>query len=295
MCDIVVQGQCVAIFQLQGSIRDGGRNMTTRPRGRPKAFNDKTDQNTVQALDRALALLEHLARRPGLSLTELAEETGQAVATVFRALVTLQAHGMVELEEPGQFWHVGPGAFRVGSAFLRRTKVVERARNAMDALMRDTGETANLGIEMKDEVLFLAQVETHEAIRAFFPPGTRSAMHASGIGKALLAWYPEDKARGIVARKGLQRFTSLSLTSEAALMRDLARTRERGFAIDDQERTEGMRCVAAPIFNTHGEPVAGLSVSGPAFRVGLSDAARLGALVRAAADRVTEATGGRPR
>ncbi|MFN3575568.1 MAG: HTH-type transcriptional regulator BhcR [Tabrizicola sp.] len=266
--------------------------MTRKPRGRPKAFNDKTDQNTVQALDRGLDILSFVARNPGRTLSEIAEETGEAIATVFRALVTLQGHGMVEAEEPGQFWHIGPGAFRVGSAFLRRTKVVERARLPMDALMRETGETANLGIEVKDEVFFVAQVETYEAIRAFFPPGTRSPMHSSGIGKALLAWYPEEKTRAIIARKGLEKFTSLTLTSESALMRDLSRTRDRGFSIDDQERAEGMRCVAAPIFNAHGEPVAGLSVSGPAFRMGLSDATRIGALVRAAADQVTEATGG---
>ncbi|QYK42935.1 MAG: IclR family transcriptional regulator [Paracoccaceae bacterium] len=263
-----------------------------KPRGRPRAFHDKTDQNTVQALDRALGLLESLAAHPGLTLSELAEVSGQAVATVYRALVTMQAHGMVEVEEPGQVWHIGGGAFRVGSAFLRRTKIAERARQPMDALMRASGETANLGVEWKDEVLFLAQVETHEAIRAFFPPGTRGAMHCSGIGKALLAWYPEERVRGIVARQGLERFTSLTITGESLLLRDLARTRERGFAVDDQERAEGMRCIAAPVFNAFGEAVAGLSVSGPAFRVGLSDASRLGARVREAADRVTEATGG---
>ena len=264
----------------------------TRLRGRPKAFDDKTEQNTVQALDRALGLLEVLAAHSGLTLSELTDKSGQAVATVFRALATLQAHGMVEMEEPGQVWHIGSGAFRVGTAFLRRTKIAERARGAMDQLMRDTGETANLGIDAGGEVLFLAQVETYEAIRAFFPPGTRAPMHSSGIGKALLAWYPEEKTRGILARKGLEKFTSLTLTSDSALLRDLSRTRDRGFSIDDQERAEGMRCVAAPIFNAHGEPVAGLSVSGPAFRMGLSDATRIGALVRAAADQVTEATGG---
>jgi IclR family transcriptional regulator, acetate operon repressor len=263
-----------------------------RPRGRPKAFADKTDQNTVQALDRGLSLLELVAARPGLSLSELAAESGEAVATVFRALVTLERHNMVEAEEGGQLWHVGPGAFRVGTTFLRRTKVVERARQPMDALMRDSGETANLGIEAGNEVLFLSQVETHEAIRAFFPPGTKAPMHVSGIGKALLAWYSEMRIKRVIAAKGLEKFTSLTLTSESSLLRDLARTRERGYAIDDQERAEGMRCVAAPIFNSHGEPVAGLSVSGPAFRIALSDAARIGALVRAAADQVTEATGG---
>ncbi|HSF63109.1 MAG TPA: IclR family transcriptional regulator [Paracoccaceae bacterium] len=263
-----------------------------RARGRPRAFHDKTDQNTVQALDRALGLLEILAQQSGLTLSDLAAQSGQAVATVYRALVTLQGHGMVEVEEPGQLWHIGGGAFRVGSAFLRRTKVVERARQPMDALMRATGETANLGVEWRDEVLFLSQVETHEAIRAFFPPGTKGPMHVSGIGKALLAWYPPDRVAGIVARQGLQKFTTLSITSESILMRDLARTRERGYSIDDQERAEGMRCIAAPVFNAYGEPVAGISVSGPAFRVSLSDAARIGAQVRAAADQVTEATGG---
>ncbi len=263
-----------------------------RPRGRPRAFADKTDQNTVQALDRALDLLGILAVTPGRTLSDLATEADLPVATVFRALVTLQSHGMVEQEDPGQFWHIGPGAFRIGSAFLRRTKVVERARQPMDALMRETGETANLGVESGDEVLFLAQVETTHAIRAFFPPGTMAPMHVSGIGKALLAWYPDDRVTGILKRKGMERFTSLSLSSETSLRRDLTRTRERGFAIDDQERNDGMRCVAAPIFNAHGEPAAGLSVSGPAFRMGLTEANLFGALVRSAADKVTDATGG---
>lgn len=265
---------------------------TPRPRGRPKAFDDKTGQNTVQALDRGLALLELVAAKPGLSLSELAAASGEAVATVFRALVTLQGHDMVEAEEGGQLWHIGPGAFRVGSTFLRRTKVVERARHPMDMLMRDSGETANLGIEAGDEVLFLSQVETHEAIRAFFPPGTKAPMHVSGIGKALLAWYGEARVRRVIERKGLERFTDATLGTEGDLLRDLAATRARGYAIDDQERAPGMRCVAAPIFNSHGEPVAGLSVSGPAFRIALEDAARIGGLVRAAADQVTEATGG---
>ncbi len=265
---------------------------TPRPRGRPRAFHDKTDQNRVQALDRGVALLSVLAAHPGLTLSDLADRAGQPVATVYRALVTLQGHGMVELEEPGQIWHIGSGAFRVGSAFLRRTKVVERARQPMDALMRATGETSNLGMESGDEVLFLSQVETHEAIRAFFPPGTKGPMHVSGIGKALLAFLPPERVTGIMARKGLDRFTPLSITDPGALMQDLARTRERGYSIDDQERAEGMRCIAAPIFNAHAEAVAGLSVSGPAFRIGLEDAGRIGALVVGAADRVTEATGG---
>lgn len=263
-----------------------------RPRGRPKAFHDKTEQNLVQSLDKAMGLLEVLSDSPGLTQSELAARTGLSAATVYRVLVTLQTRAMVEIEEPGQLWHVGAGTFRIGSAFLRRTKVAERARAHMQGLMRATGETANLGVESGDEVLFLAQAETHEAIRAFFSPGTLSPMHVSGIGKALLAWFPEERVHGIVTRRGLARFTPRSLTSEEALMRDLALTRARGYAVDDQEKAEGMRCVAAPVFGPFGEPVAGLSVSGPTFRMPLEDAGRIGALVAEAAGRVTEAIAG---
>lgn len=263
----------------------------SRPRGRPRGFHDTTEQNTVQALDRGLAILGAVAGGAGLTLTELAQATGQAPATVYRALTTLAGHGMVEHEPDGQLWHIGPGAWRVGSNFLRRTKVAERARGPMQDLMRETGETANLGIERGDQVLFLSQVETHEAIRAFFPPGTQSPMHVSGIGKALLAWAaPERVAR--IAALGLPGFTPRSLTSAEALQADLVQVRARGYAIDDEERNEGMRCVAAPIFNAYAEPVAGLSISGPAFRLPLDRTAAIGALVRAAADGVTQATGG---
>jgi IclR family transcriptional regulator, acetate operon repressor len=262
-----------------------------RPRGRPRAFHDTTEQNTVQSLDRALTILAAVGNGAGLTLTDLAQATGQAPATVYRALITLQGHGMVELEGDGQVWHIGPGAWRVGSNFLRRTQVAERARGPMQALMRETGETANLGIERGDQVLFLSQVETHEAIRAFFPPGTQSPMHVSGIGKALLAWAAPERVDRIVAL-GLPGFTHRSLTTEAALRADLAVARARGYAIDDQEKTDGMRCIAAPIFNAYGEPVAGLSISGPAFRLPMDRTAELGARVRAAADGVTRATGG---
>jgi IclR family acetate operon transcriptional repressor len=261
-------------------------------RGRPRAFNDRTAQNTIQSLDRAMAILEHLSRSEGMTLSNLATACGQSTATVYRVLITLQQREMVDLDPAGQVWHVGVGTFRAGTSFLRRTSLVERARAPMHALMRDSGETANLGIEQQDEVLFLTQVETHQAIRAFFPPGTIGPMHVSGIGKALLAWSPDDRIAKIVARRGLQAFTPASLTTLDALRADCAQTRARGFAFDDEERARGMRCIAAPIFNPHGEPVAGVSVSGPAFRLEIDNLDRIGALGVETAARITAATGG---
>ena len=111
----------------------------------------------------------------------------------------------------------------MGAAFLRRRKLVDRARIVMQELMEKTGETANLGVAEDDCVVFVSQVETHQAIRAFFRPGTRSPFHASGIGKAILAHLPPERVAAILRKAGLEAFTENTLADAAALARDLAR------------------------------------------------------------------------
>jgi IclR family acetate operon transcriptional repressor len=264
-----------------------------RTRGRPRGFAADPEAATVQSLDRALALLKVIAAGEGMSLSELAEAAGQAPATVYRALQTLGAHGMVAQDPASQLWAIGPEAFRIGAAFLTRTNLVEQARGVMRELMLATGETANLAIADGAEVVFLSQVETHEPIRAFFRLGARGPIHASGIGKALLAHAPPERLERLL-RAPLAGFTARTLTDPAALREELAATRARGWALDDEERTAGMRCVAAAIFNEHREAVAGVSISGPADRVARARAPELGAAVRAGADRITAAIGGAP-
>ncbi|MEM0937335.1 MAG: HTH-type transcriptional regulator BhcR [Pseudomonadota bacterium] len=262
-----------------------------RPRGRPRAFADKTEQNTIQSLDRAMAILEGLAEAGAATLTELASRLGQSPATVYRVLITLEARGIVELDPEEQSWAVGPRAFLIGSSFLRRASVVERAQGPMRQLRAETGETANLGVARGDEVMFVSQAETDETLRAFFPPGTLSPLHASGIGKALLAWFDPDQRAAYFARAELTRFTGHTLTSRDALAEDLDRIRARGYAVDNEERSTGMRCVAAPVFDASGAAVAGLSVSGPVSRVTLEATARLGSDVARAAAALSAALG----
>ncbi len=263
-----------------------------RTRGRPRAFNPDPEAGVVQWLDRALAILKVLASGEGMSLTELAEASGQAPATVYRALQTFAGHGMAEQDPATQLWAVGPEAFRIGAAFLTRTSLVEQSRPVLRELMAEADETANLGIADGAEVVFLSQVETQQPIRAFFRLGARGPIHASGIGKALLAFGPEARLARLLRAGPLGAFTPRTLVEPAALRADLAAARERGWAIDDEERTEGMRCIAAPIFNEHREAVAGVSVSGPTLRVTPARADALGEAVRRAADRITAAVGG---
>ena len=266
-----------------------------RARGRPRDWADKSDQNTIKSLDRAMEVLERLSVLGGSTLSALAQDLDQSPATVYRVLVTLEGRDIVEFDAAEQVWNIGAGAFLIGSRFLRRTSLLERARPILRALMESTGETANLGIVQAGAVLFVSQVETHETIRAFFPPGTMSPLHASGIGKALLAQMPPDRLARHLAAHPLERFTAHTLTGYPALHADLDGIRARGYAIDGEERTLGMRCIAAPVFDVHGEAVAGISVSGPVHRVAPDAVAGIGERVIAAAAALTQAMGGRGR
>ena len=266
-------------------------NKTGRSRGRPKAFHDKTQEAIIQSLDRAMEVLKVVAAGGGMSLTEIAQTGGQSAPTCYRILTTLKQHRIVEFDDVSQLWHVGLDAFRIGMSFLGRTRITEQSRPVMQRMMAETGETANLAILDGAEVVFLTQVETHQPIRAFFPPGTRGPFHASGIGKAIMAYLPEIQFEQ-AAPDMLEKFTDQTIGDLDELKSELVSIRRRGYSIDNEERTVGMRCIAAPVFNAHGEAIAGVSISGPSVRVRPEADEQLGRIVRQAADEITKSTGG---
>ncbi len=263
-------------------------------RGRPRTGSLNAQTTTIRSVDRALDILESVAEHGGMNLTQIAAELGQSPSTVYRVLTTLEQRQIVEVDHATQAWHVGPATFRLGSSFLRRTGLAERSRPVMRHLMETTGETANLGIERGGLVLFVSQVETHETIRAFFPPGTRSPMYCSGIGKALLGQYPEDLLQRYIRKTGLQKYTNKTITDAEHLRQDLEQIRQLGYAFDDEERTEGMRCIAAPVLDQYGDVVAGISVSGPTSRMAQDKIPVISAEVLRAAMDLSRALGAPP-
>ncbi|MEL6317855.1 MAG: IclR family transcriptional regulator [Pseudomonadota bacterium] len=265
---------------------------TRRPRGRPKSAGADEAGGTVQALDRGLTLLNALARDGRATLTELSLGVGMPAATAHRLLATLARRGYAAFDEASQTWSIGLQAFRVGAAFARETSLIDAARPVMRALMEETGETANLGLPDGDEIVFVAQIETANPIRALFHIGARGPMHATGIGKALLAAEERRAVETRLRRTGLAAFTPRTRAAPAALFEDLDHARAAGWALDDEERHVGMRCVAAAIRNERGEAVAGVSVSGPSARFPDARVAEIGAAVRRAAQAITEAIGG---
>jgi IclR family acetate operon transcriptional repressor len=264
-----------------------------RGRGRPRSATSEASASTVQALDRGILLLQALAQHNTVSLTDLAMQVGMPASSAHRLLMTLQQHDFVDFDENTQRWQVGIEAFRVGSAYLSRTNFLEAARGPLRDLMEATGETANLAVMDNSEVVFVAQVETTNPIRAFFSAGTRALMHSSGIGKALLAQMPRRKLETVLQSAGLPQYTLRTLSTPTELYADLKATVDRGWSYDQEERYEGMSCVGAAIRNAQGDLVGGISVSGPSVRFDPLQVAVIGLKVKAAADQVTQTLGGK--
>lgn len=263
-----------------------------RPRGRPRSQFTESSAGTIQSLDRALGVLVAIARAGRLTLTDLSLAVGVPTATTHRILTTLQKHDFVAFDEDRQEWLIGIEAFRTGSSFLKQSNLVEIGRPVMQLLMEQTGETANLAVRQGAEVVFIGQVETRNPVRALFPSGARTAMHASGTGKAILAELSEAEVRRLLTGSGLQRFTANTLTTPTALFEDLAKTHARGWSFDREERYDGMSCIGSAIFDVNGNPCAGVSISGPSIRFDEARVSEFGAAVSQAAAEITRRYGG---
>jgi IclR family acetate operon transcriptional repressor len=268
-----------------------GRPRLTRVPAGEEDFG-RQQPGSVQALDRGLALLEIIAQADGLSLTSIAQRAGIAPSTAHRILATLKAAGFVQCDEARGGYLIGVKAFKIGSAFLRNRKLVDVGRGVMRDLMAASGETSSLGIENDGSVVFISQLESHHAIRAFHRPGARGPLHASSLGKAILAWLPEPEVIRLLHRIGLPKLTERTIIAPEVLLADLALIRRRGWAVDDEERADGLRCAGAPVFNEHAEVIGALSVSGPTIRMTDERLGELGPLVKRAAADLTDRVGG---
>lgn len=263
-----------------------------RKRGRPRNPTPSGAGSTVAALDRGLVVLEAVAHLQSATLSDLALHVDMPPSTVHRVLATLQKHGFADFDTSVQEWAVGIGAFRVGSTYLARSNLIEASLIVLRELTAQTGETANLGIAEAGNIVFVSQVETKNPIRAMFRQGTGSPMHASGIGKAMLAKRPHKDVAKHVAQFGQPSFTPLTLTTPEALYADLETVSAQGWAVDNEERYLGMRCVAAAVYNGQGEAIAGVSVSAPTARFSDQVLQETGPVVRAAAAKLTAMIGG---
>lgn len=264
-----------------------------RRRGRPARAGGEAAGGEVQSLDRAVHLLEIIAHADGIALSEMARRAELPASTVHRLLATLERRGLVAHEPESGAWTVGVGSFRIGSAYLRIRKLPDIGRPVIRRLMRETNETVNLSMMNGEELVCVAQAEAHAPIRAFFRTGSRLPVHASAAGKAILAASPPEARRDRVADLALEGLTPRTLRTARALISDLEASAARGWCLDDEEHTLGMRSVAAAIFNEWDEPIGAVSVSAPAVRIPDVRVAVLGESAMRAAQEMTRLYSGR--
>jgi IclR family acetate operon transcriptional repressor len=254
-----------------------------------------TDEKTgqVRSVTRALTLLRTLASSAnGMSLSETAVQAGLAASTAHRILTTLESEHFVRFDQTDNLWRIGVDAFTTGAAFLRTRDVIGLTRPYLRRLMEQTGETANVFLETGGEMICMEQVESRHSMRAITRVGGKVRMHCSGAGKAMLAFMPDETLEKILAHHGLPRETATTITDRAALDCALRQILARGYAVDDGENAEGIRCAASPVLNEAGVPAAAISVSGPAARIDDAKLAQLGQLVMNVASEVTRSFGG---
>lgn len=237
---------------------------------------------SAKNLAKALALLHALAAHGGvMKLGEVSRAAGVPKPTAHRLLRVLAESGMILEEEKG-IYGLGPQCLVLGSAFLDGLDLRREAKEVMEELVEKTGETCHLGIRDKDRVVYIEKVEGPQMVQLRSRVGLTAPLHASALGKALLARCSDEEVGKVMERVAEGR-TRRTITGLQEFRLELGEIRRRGFAVDDMENEEGIRCVAAPVFDHSGKNIASLSVSGPEYRLPREQLDQLGDLVREAA------------
>jgi IclR family acetate operon transcriptional repressor len=205
-------------------LRAGGKRAAAGKRGAnsPAAICD----SSADSLNKAIDILAALGQVPeGMSLPDISLMVSQPKSTIHRLLTALEGRRFVRYESEARLWKIGVEAFVIGSAFLRNRDIAAFARPVMQALVNDSGETASLFIDDDGEIVCIGPVECRQTMRVIARPGGRAKMHASGSGKALLAYYPAARLDQIVERHGLAAATEKTINTPQALRRNLEAVR----------------------------------------------------------------------
>jgi DNA-binding IclR family transcriptional regulator len=216
---------------------------------------------------RALDLLEALsAHREGLGFVELAKRVNVPKSSLHELLAVLMERSYIAVDPDSRRYTLGVRVWELGQAYVRYRELVNEARPEMERIVQALNETVQLSVLDGIDNVYLAKVDCTHPIRLQSEVGKRLPAHATGLGKALLAALADDERRARLGRRALPRFTGSTITDRVLLEQELAATRERGFAIDNQEYTPGLQCLAVTIRDHTDQIVASISASIPLMR-----------------------------
>jgi IclR family acetate operon transcriptional repressor len=246
----------------------------------------------IAAVGKVLDILEFLSQqKQEFGLRELSESLHIPKATVFRYLVTLEGRGYVRKNPENDKYELGLKILELSNRALANVTLHKVASPYMQELLDRFQETVNLGVLEKNEVVYIEILESPRAFKMSSHVGGRDFPHSTSVGKAMLAFLPEETVEQIVHATGLPKRTEKTISSLPRLKEELATVRQRGYAIDDGENEEGARCVGAPIFDRRGNVIAAISISGPAIRSSMEEIEEMGAAVLEATSQISQKIG----
>jgi DNA-binding IclR family transcriptional regulator len=247
---------------------------------------------SVPNLERALEILEHLVNFPeGLSLMELTQALEFPKNSVFRITTTLLNKGYLVRDGENKRFTLSSKLLTLGHRALSEKPLVPLAIDLMHECRDALKETVLIGTLVETECVVLEQVLGSHPFKFSIDLGIRIPLHVSAPGKALLAYLPEKELQSVLDRIKLARFNEKTITTKHALQVELRHVRECGYALDRGEQLQGIHCVAAPVFNQHRYPVAAIWTTGPIDRLPSESFAKVGAVMREYADRISARLG----
>jgi len=246
----------------------------------------------LESVDRMVAVLKALEMAPEQNLEQVAKRAELNESTALRYLLSLARYELVERNPASGRFRLGLSLFRLGTKSIAHRDVVTAAMAVMDELLERFGESVNLAIHQQGQVVLLRALQSPAPTRKGAVPGDSDPWHATALGKALLAAMPDEEARAILAAGPLRSYTPTTFTTEADVLRDLQRTKSRGFSMDDEESVEGLRCVGVAIRDHDGVPRYALSVSGPKSRMPYQRLEEIGVAMIPGAAQISRALGG---
>ncbi len=227
--------------------------------------------NLVQTIKRVSSILEALGQNPnGMSIRELSSKIHLPKGTIHRLLSSLSYFGYVRQDPKTRNYFLGLKLVELGNLLLSQLDLRKEAEPFLRDLAERTKETVHMVFLDRDEIVYIEKVELNHnpsGLKMASRIGLRNPAHSCAVGKVLLSYLPEEELDRIIKEKGLPKRTENTITDPQVLKAHLKTIRAQGYAVDDEENERGIRCVAAPVLNETGKPVAAISISGPAFRI----------------------------
>lgn len=252
---------------------------------------DSRQPESVAAVLKVFAILQALADRSEIGISDLSVRLAMPKATVYRFLQTMKTLGYVRQEVDSERYGLTMRMFELGAKSLRYPDLVELAKPHMQRLSDATGETVHLGTLIDSEIIYVHKVDSRHMLGMYSRIGRRAPLHCTAIGKVLMAWESVAERSRVIAGCDFKRYRDKTITTREAFDAELERTLAQGFGQDREEFDDHIRCAAIPIFDRNNHVCAGLSVSFPSFRYELAREPELVGMLRDASRDISHQLG----